>query len=73
MTTPALPPPVGPRGLALRAIGEGLAAGATDQPVTACPYSRGRGFTRRAWLTGYVRGRLNADLPTVTLDEDDSA
>lgn len=71
MTLPALPPPRGPRGLALRAILEGRAAGAADLPVTACPYSRDRGFTRRAWLAGYVRGRENAGLPTVDVDADE--
>lgn len=59
----ALPPPIGPRGLAYRALLEGLVAGAADQPLSVCPYSRSRGFTRRAWLAGYVRGRTVADLP----------
>lgn len=63
MTDTVLPPPRGPRGLALRAVLEGLAAGKADQPVSACPYSSGRGFTRRAWLAGYTRGRAVAGLP----------
>lgn len=71
MTAPALPPPIGPRGLALRAIAEGVAAGAADQPVSACPYDRSRGFTRRAWLAGYVRARTNAGLPVPTAAADE--
>lgn len=70
MTAASLPPPGGPRGLAYRALLEGHAAGAADRPHTDCPYSRARGFTRRAWLAGYVRGRTEAGLPIPTGSDD---
>ncbi len=59
----ALPPPVGPRGLAYRAALEGRLAGARGDAPSSCPYSRARGFTRRAWIAGYVHGRVDAGLP----------
>lgn len=71
MTDPALPPPRGPRGLAYRALLEGLAAAGAELPPSACPYSRGRPFTRRAWLAGYVRGRQNLGLDVPTGDDDE--
>lgn len=71
MTAPA-PPPVGPRGLALRAATEGRAAGAGGAEVTSCPYGTSRPFTRRAWLVGYVFGRREAglSLPPLEVDHD---
>lgn len=67
---PDLPPPRGPRGLAYRAVLEGLAAAGAELPASACPYSIGRPFTRRAWLAGYVRGRRNLGLPVPTGEAD---
>jgi ribosome modulation factor len=69
---PSLPPPVGPRGLALRAMVEGRAAGQSGADVRTCPYTSARPFTRRAWLTGYAHGRREAglELPATDVDHD---
>lgn len=48
------PPPVGPRGLALRCSVQGADAYTAGQPVNACPYGPTRPFSRRAWVAGYV-------------------
>ena len=70
-TTGVLPPPVGPRGLALRCALEGKAAGLEHHPHTACPYRVGRPFSQRAWLLGYVAGRQAAGTsPELDVDED---
>ena len=66
MTTPAptagppAPPPIGVRGLAVRAALEGKAAALEGASYHACPYAASRPFTRRAWLAGYVAGRQEA-------------
>lgn len=73
MTAPD--PPLGPRGLALRAGTEGRAAGLNGDLPGACPYPAARPFTRRAWFLGYVAGRREArTLPTAAeLDADPGA
>jgi hypothetical protein len=48
------PPPVGPRGLAIRCALQGADAYAAGQPVNASPYGAPRPFSRRAWLVGYL-------------------
>lgn len=60
MTMPDTPPPVGPRGLALRCAIQGEAAYAAGAPVLACPYGPARPFARRAWVTGYAAAELAA-------------
>lgn len=55
-----LPPPVGPRGLALRVGLQGAAAYGRGLPVLACPYGPARTFSRRSWVEGYVLARLAA-------------
>lgn len=54
----ALPPPVGPRGLALRAGLQGAAAFDAGLAVLACPYGPARPFARRSWLEGYALAQL---------------
>ena len=49
-----MPPPVGPRGLALRAGMQGADAYAAGLPLLACPYGPTRPFSRRSWVTGYA-------------------
>lgn len=65
------PPPVGPRGLAIRAAIQGLDAYAAGRPVNACPYGEARPFTRRAWLAGYAQGARDAGvtMPAEEVDE----
>ncbi len=41
----------------------GLDAGAAGRSWRSCPYDRTRGYSRRAWFAGYVRGRHAAGLP----------
>ena len=48
------PPPVGPRGLALRCAIQGADAYAAGVPVLACPYGPARPYSRRAWLSGHA-------------------
>lgn len=50
---PDTPPPIGPRGLALRCAIQGHDAYLAGASVSACPYRDGRPFSRRAWLAGY--------------------
>ena len=50
---PGTPPPVGPRGLALRAGMQGADAYAAGRVLLACPYGPTRPFSRRSWVTGY--------------------
>lgn len=47
------PPPVGPRGLAVRCAAQGATAYAAGASALACPYGPTRPFSRRAWVTGY--------------------
>lgn len=73
---PDAPPPVGPRGLALRCAAQGADAHAAGAPVNACPYGSARPFSRRAWVTGYVDAARAAGeaLPGDNIDEvDDDA
>lgn len=70
------PPPVGPRGLALRCAAQGADAHAAGAPANACPYGPTRPYSRRAWVTGYVAAARAAgeSLPGDTVDEvDDDA
>lgn len=70
---PGTPPPVGPRGLALRCAIQGRDAYARGAPLNACPYGPGRPFSRRAWVVGYNAGAraAGARLPGDTeCDED---
>ena len=55
-----LPPPVGPRGLALRAGLQGAEAHAAGLPVLACPYGPARPFARRSWVEGYALAQAAA-------------
>lgn len=71
------PPPVGPRGLALRCSVQGADAYTAGLPVLACPYGSPRPFSRRAWVAGYVAAarRAGVTLPgdvelEADLDED---
>lgn len=63
---PALPVGAyGPRGLALRCMVDGRAAGRHGEPVEVCPYRpRARPWATRWWVRGYVAGRIEAGLPT---------
>lgn len=72
---PDTPPPVGPRGLALRAAIQGQDAHAAGAPVNACPYGPTRPFTRRAWIAGYVRAAIAAGerTPAEVAEEVDEA
>lgn len=53
-------PPVGFRGLAIRAALQGSQAYAAGAPLNACPYGDPRPFTRRAWVAGYVQAARDA-------------
>lgn len=70
-----LPPPVGPRGLALRVGLQGATAYGRGLPVLACPYGPARPFSRRSWVEGYALaqhaagGRTPADTAE-DVDED---
>lgn len=59
------PPPVGPRGLALRCAIQGRDAYAAGVPLIACPYGPARPFSRRAWVTGWAAAQPS------TLEPDD--
>lgn len=63
------PPPVGPRGLAMRAAIQGADAYAAGQPTNADPYGAPRPFSRRAWLVGYLDAAA-ADGVVLPGDED---
>jgi hypothetical protein len=54
------PPPVGPRGLALRVGAQGARAYVDGRPLLACPYGPARPYSRRAWVTGYGIAARNA-------------
>lgn len=53
MSMTTAPPPVGPRGLALRCGMQGADAYAAGLALLACPYGPARPFSRRAWVAGY--------------------
>lgn len=70
---PNTPPPVGLRGLALRAAIQGQDAREAGVTLSACPYGPDRPFSRRAWVAGYVdRARVLGDqLPEARVDDVD--
>lgn len=55
-----IPPPVGPRGLAIRAARQGEDAFNAGKPLLACPYGPTREYARRAWCVGYAAAELAA-------------
>lgn len=65
--TDQTPPPVGPRGLALRCAIQGRDAYAAGVPLIGCPYGPSRPFSRRAWVTGWAGAQPPADV--VEVDE----
>lgn len=69
------PPPIGPRGLAMRCAIQGRDAYAAGAPVGACPYRDGRPFSRRAWLVGFNAAARAAGerLPGDTAEDLDEA
>lgn len=71
----SLPPPVGPRGLALRAGLQGAAAFDRGLSVLACPYGPTRPYARRSWLEGYALAQLagGGRTPADAADEVDEA
>lgn len=67
------PPPVGPRGLALRVSVQGADAQGAGKSVLACPYGPDRPYSRRAWVAGYVTAARRAGVPlpgSLELDEE---
>lgn len=58
-----MPPPVGPRGLAIRVAAQGHAAYYSGLTLLACPYGPARPFSRRAWLAGYTAAARTAGAP----------
>lgn len=58
MTARDFPPPIGPRGLAIRCAIQGREAFDRGAPVLACPYGPSRPFSRRAWVTGYTAAEI---------------
>lgn len=54
------PPPIGPRGVAMRCAVQGRDAYIDGAPVNACPYGETRPFSRRAWLAGYTAAAREA-------------
>lgn len=71
----ATPPPVGPRGLAIRAARQGEDAFNAGKPLLACPYGPTREYARRAWCVGYAAAELASGARTLDdVDEvDDGA
>lgn len=73
-----MPPPVGPRGLAVRCALQGRDAYAAGVVLIACPYGPARPFSRRAWVAGYVaaaraaRAPLPSDAELEDLVDDDA-
>lgn len=57
------PPPVGPRGLAVRCAIQGRDAYRAGVVLLACPYGASRPFSRRAWVAGYVAAARAAGAP----------
>jgi ribosome modulation factor len=57
------PPPVGPRGMAVRCAAQGGQDFAAGRPLNACPYGPSRPLSRRAWLVGYVNAARAAGAP----------
>jgi ribosome modulation factor len=64
-----MPPPVGPRGLAVRCAIQGRDAFTAGKPVLACPYGAARPFSRRAWVAGWAGAARAAGAPMPTLEE----
>lgn len=58
-----VPPPVGPRGLAIRVAVQGAEAQRAGITLLACPYGPTRPFSRRAWVAGYVHAAQAAGAP----------
>lgn len=58
-----MPPPVGPRGLAIRVAQQGADAQRAGANLLACPYGPARPFSRRAWLAGYAAAARAAGAP----------
>lgn len=54
------PPPVGPRGLAIRVATQGADAYRAGLTLLACPYGPARPYSRRAWVAGYSSAELAA-------------
>lgn len=54
------PPPVGPRGLAIRCAIQGRDAYAAGKASLACPYGATRPLSRRAWVAGWAAARTAA-------------
>lgn len=67
------PPPIGPRGLAIRCALQGQDARHAGAPLNGCPYGPDRPYSRRAWLAGYiaVARDLGDRLPEDTVDATD--
>jgi len=64
-----MPPPVGPRGLAIRVAEQGRTAYASGANLLACPYGPARPFSRRAWLAGYAAAARAAGAPLPGTEE----
>lgn len=64
-----MPPPVGPRGLAVRCAIQGRDAYAAGLVLLACPYGAARPFSRRAWVAGYAAAARSAGAPLPPLEE----
>lgn len=64
------PPPVGPRGLAIRVATQGAEAYRAGRTLLACPYGPARPFARRAWVAGYASAEVAAGGRPPELDED---
>jgi len=64
-----MPPPVGPRGLAIRVAAQGSAAYRAGVSLLACPYGPARPFSRRAWVAGYAHAARAAGAPLPSLEE----
>lgn len=69
MTSDTMPPPVGPRGLAVRCAIQGRAAYAAGIPTLACPYGATRPFSRRAWVAGWAAAAYAAGVPVPTVED----
>lgn len=70
------PPPVGPRGLAIRVATQGAEAYRAGRTLLACPYGPARPFSRRAWVAGYASAELasdSRDLEQIDEELDDAA
>lgn len=72
---PDTPPPIGPRGLAIRCAIQGRDAFDSGAALNACPYGPARPYSRRAWVAGFVAGARSAGvrLADAGVDELDDA